>query len=395
MTETENLQTVGAREIAVHVLREVMTGGAFAAAALNVELSRFPNLDVRDRALATELCYGVLRTWRVLEERLMQFAPRGLGPAGDTVRLELLVAAYQLLLLDRVPAYAVVHDTVERVSRVANRQVGGFVNALLRKVSTSPRLKSGEAIEATTPPWLLAGLTEAVGRNGALELLGVGTFSETPDGVPAEGGQRPEVVSASVRLRLGAAEPEWLEGAERGRLVPECYRVRGIGQIQRKPEYQRGEIVEQEEGALFCAKAVGVRASDRVLDACAGRGQKSSYLAEQLSSEGSLVVTDRGGSKLGQLRKEFERQKLSQPEVVPFDWSRPNAPFSGALFDRVLVDAPCTGTGTLRHRPEIALRLKEGDPQRLATLAGQILRNVLPFVKPGGRVVFVVCSVLT
>jgi 16S rRNA (cytosine967-C5)-methyltransferase len=191
-------------------------------------------------------------------------------------------------------------------------------------------------------------------------------------------------------------EPEWLHGKDRGELFPAAYRLFRAGNLQQHPEYERGEFVQQDEGAMFCAAALGVKPGDRVLDACAGRGQKASSFAEQLAGSGELWVSDRAGKKLTQLEREFTRLKLPQPNAHVLDWSKPvdTATVPEAHFDRVLVDAPCSGTGTLRHRPEIGLRLMPRDPERLSALAEQMLRNVARHVRPGGRVVFVVCSVL-
>jgi 16S rRNA (cytosine967-C5)-methyltransferase len=145
---------------------------------------------------------------------------------------------------------------------------------------------------------------------------------------------------------------------------------------------------------MFAAHALGAKAGERVLDACAGRGHKSSLLAERVGQHGALWVTDRSESKLRALSREFERLQLPAPQSCVVDFNEPS-PELPRDFDRVLVDAPCTGTGTLRKRPEIALRLQPDDVERLAQLAERILRSASEHVKPGGRVLFVVCSVLT
>jgi 16S rRNA (cytosine967-C5)-methyltransferase len=382
--------SVGARGVAVAVLQAVFGEGAFTAQVLDAELSKVPDLDPRDRALATELCYGVLRTWRVLEKRLLEFAQRGIGVGADRVRIELLVAAYQLLLLDRVPAFAVVHDTVERVGSYTNRQVSGFVNALLRKLASGPKLAADTAIEESAPPWLFWELVRTLGREQALFVLGANSEAA----VDGEARVRREIVPTCVRLRPGVSEPAWLTDKERGQLFAPAYRLLRAGNLQRYAEFERGEFVQQEEGAMFCGAALGVKPGDRVLDACAGRGQKASYLAEQLAGSGELWVSDRAAKKLNQLEAEFVRLGLPKPNLRTVDWSVPVTDVPAAFFDRILVDAPCSGSGTLRHRPEIGLRLEPRDPDRLAKLAEQMLRNVCGHVRPGGRVVFVVCSVL-
>jgi len=149
----------------------------------------------------------------------------------------------------------------------------------------------------------------------------------------------------------------------------------------------------QEEGAQVVALALGAQSGERVLDACAGRGQKASLLSEQVGPEGELWACDVHPSKLSMLAEEFGRVRLPQPHTAAVDWAVGSGPVPGD-FDRVLVDAPCTGVGTLRRRPEILLRLSETDPECLGQLATAILRRAAARARSGGRVVFAVCSVL-
>ena len=157
--------------------------------------------------------------------------------------------------------------------------------------------------------------------------------------------------------------------------------------------FSAGAFVVQEEGAQWAALALGARPGERVLDACAGHGQKSSLLAEQLLPDGELYVNDITESKLLRLRREFERLGLPAPSSHRVDLGQGLGDVPKGM-DRVLVDAPCTGTGTLRRRPEIARRLRPEDPRRLADQAVALLTNAARAARPGGRVLFVVCSVL-
>jgi 16S rRNA (cytosine967-C5)-methyltransferase len=168
--------------------------------------------------------------------------------------------------------------------------------------------------------------------------------------------------------------------------------VRGEGDPRQKPGFAEGLFSVQEEGAQVVALALGARAGEKVLDACAGRGQKASLLAERVGS-GTLVASDLYPEKLEALAEELARLRLVPVETRAIDWSAGQGGL-GADFDRVLVDAPCSGTGTLRRRPEILRRLKPEDPRRLAELAESILRSAASRARPGGTVLFAVCSVL-
>jgi 16S rRNA (cytosine967-C5)-methyltransferase len=151
--------------------------------------------------------------------------------------------------------------------------------------------------------------------------------------------------------------------------------------------------VIQDEGAQVVSFALGARPGDRVLDACAGRGQKTSLLREQIGQTAELWAVDLYPEKLAILESEFRRLRLALPRTEAVDWTIGDGSVPTG-FDRVLVDAPCTGTGTLRRRPEIARRLSPDDPARLGALAERILRRAAGRGKPGGKVVFAVCSVL-
>jgi 16S rRNA (cytosine967-C5)-methyltransferase len=374
---------VPARGVAARVVQRALAEGAFVSDALDAELGQPGAIgDARDRALATELSYGVIRIEPVLGERLERLAKRGLGKGDELLRAHLLVAAYQLLVLDRIPAFAAINEAVSALTKLRGPRVAGFANAVLRRLSASgERLDFGAALEASVAPWLLSELVRSVGREPALGLLGA-----SPGG--ARRGLCIRLTQRADRSRL-----PWLASAEPGKLAPSALWLPPFGDLRKLEGYADGAFVVQEEGAQWAALALGARPGERVLDACAGHGQKSSLIAEQLGADGQLWVNDIADSKLGRLRREFERLGLREPRASVVDLTRGVGDLPAGL-DRVIVDAPCTGTGTLRRRPEILRRIGEGDPARLAERAAQLLAQAATRARPGGRVLFVVCSVL-
>lgn len=349
-----------------------MADDAFAAAALDAELRRHPQLDARERALATELVYGTLRTEPVLRARLFQHAPKGVSD--ERVLSPLLVAAYQILLLERVPAFAAVDAAVTAVKKARGPKVAGFANAVLRKLARSgEKLTQAQALREAMPAWLWQELCRSLGEEQAAALVEADAFT-------------------GLRLRTGAEQPAWLAELPQGRVSPIARLLRGEGDARQKPGYAEGAFTLQEEGAQVIGLALGARAGDKVLDACAGRGQKSTLLAERIA-QGSLVACDLYPEKLEALADETARLKLPTITTRAVDWSVGQGGLA-TDFDRVLVDAPCSGTGTLRRRPEILRRLKPEDPARLAALAEQILRSAASRARAGGTVLFAVCSVL-
>lgn len=380
-----------ARRIAATVLTQVIKQGVFATATLDRALRAHPDLDPRDKALATEIVYGTLRTRGYLEQQLRNLTRHGLQRTDGDLEAHLLVAAYQLSFLDRVPAFAVVDAAVTAISEIGGKPLGGFANAVLRKLAQLPRPHMDTALTESAPEWLFDALVDSVGQDNTRALLGCST--RTDGSLVTLGAPAPP---PCVRLREGAPVPDWLSEAVRGGLCPEAFLAPKLGDLQQRAEWQAGHYVVQEEGALFAGLSLGTEPGETILDCCAGRGQKSSLIAEALGPTGQLWATDVGTAKLNELTREFERLRLPSPRTASVDWSRtPSLPSDfPAQFDRILVDAPCSGTGTLRHRPEITLRLKPADVERLAKNSERILRHVAPFAKPSSRVLFVVCSVL-
>jgi 16S rRNA (cytosine967-C5)-methyltransferase len=281
-----------------------------------------------------------------------------------------------LLSLDRIPAFAAVNAAVNGVRAARGKQVAGFANAVLRKVAQGAKLVGADAARQNLAPWLFEALLQAVGEAEAQALI-------EP--------QSEKVVG--LRLVAGRALPSWLEASAVGRASPRSRLIAGVGDPRKREGYAEGSFVVQEEGAQAIGLALGARAGERILDACAGRGQKTTLFSEQVGSSGTVWATDVYPKKLEALSSEYERLRLTPPELRAIDWTVGVADVP-ADFDRVLVDAPCTGTGTLRRRPEIAARLIPEDPARLSALAESIVRAAATRVRSGGRLVFAVCSVL-
>jgi 16S rRNA (cytosine967-C5)-methyltransferase len=378
-----------ARSIAVAVLVRVQKDGAFAAAALDAEVDRAVQLDRRDRGLATELVYGTLRYHRWLESRLARHAPRGLDKLDLAVRENLVVAAYQVLVLTRVPAFAAVSEAVTAITKLRGERVAGFANAVLRKLAREPKPTADELAEAalaSAEPSLARALVRTLGEEGARLLLGA---HDTPPPL----GLRVEVAAErdAWLSRLREARPE--ASFELGRVSPHAILARSAGKIVDLPGYDEGAWTSQEEGSQLVALALGAKEGEVVLDACAGRGNKTGLLARAVGPEGAVDAADLHPSKLERLERELVRIGRRPRETFAVDWSRGVGGARGP-YDRVLIDAPCSGVGTLRRRPELLLRRVEADLGELAELQRAILGRAATLTRPGGRVVFAVCSVL-
>ncbi len=368
---------MSARSVAARVLVRVWKDEAFASAALSSELER-TGLDPRDRALATELTYGVLRTQTYLRARLEKF---GRIKRNQTALLShLLVCAYQLEFLDRIPARAAVSEALALISPHHDRRVTGFANAVLRRLSEDGqgRIPLRDAVFTSVPSWLRKRLVRQLGEDPAKGLL-THDFGRAPH----------------LRLVGSPSGPfvDWLSAsAEPVSSVPRAYRYVAGGDPRTSDFYREGAFVVQELGAQLIGHLVGANEGESVLDVCAGRGQKTSFLAEAVGASGRVVATDLHEHKVRELGVEMSRLGL-KVEGYQWDWTVPPPERLEGVFDRVLVDAPCTGVGTLARRPEIARRLRPEDPARMARLQAQITANAARCLRPGGTLVLSTCSV--
>ncbi len=379
-----------ARRRAARALARVEQDAAFSSAALEAELSREPKMDPRDVALATELVYGVLRTRGFLDEEIDKRSDRGKGFDDPMARAHLSIGLYSLFFLERVPAFAAVSEAVLGVREAIGERPAGFANHVLRSVSrelegqgdTPPRPKPdlAEAIARGAPGWVRGALRRSLGRKAAHEFLAAGA--------------RPAPVGFAVRDP--ASRPSWIatfEEAARvrgeaivfreGKLSPHAILSERSGDPRGYPGHEQDWIV-QEEGAQVVALALGARPGERVLDACAGRGNKSWLLA----SIGAVVIAaDKHPQKL-------ERLATRVPiETAAIDWTVGTGGLAGGL-DRVLVDAPCSGVGTIRRRPEIGMNKDASSVAALAHDQIAITKAAARLARDGGRLVYAVCSVL-
>jgi 16S rRNA (cytosine967-C5)-methyltransferase len=378
-----------ARGVAAEVLSRVTKDQAFAAAALDAELSRAMQMSARDRALATELVYGSLRVLPWLRGRIERHAKKAIEPR---VLSHLVVAAYQLFFLDRVPAFAAVDAGVEEVRRLRGPRVGAFANAVLRKLATEAEAERGggrlreDATLASAAPWLVEALSRALGEEEARAFLMAGVEAPPLSLRVENAGERDAWIA-----RLREASPDGT--FEAGKVSPLAIVLRGAGKPQELAGYRDGAFTVQEEGSQLVALALGVRAGERVLDACAGRGNKTAILARAVGAEGAVEAADLHESKLARLEQDLARVGLAARALHAVDWTVGAGDVEGT-FDRVLVDAPCSGVGTLRRRPELQTRRAPEDLAALSALQRAIAARASERVRPGGRFVYAVCSVL-
>jgi 16S rRNA (cytosine967-C5)-methyltransferase len=370
--------------LAARVLLAVGFEGARSGDALSAALGQAALEDARDVGLATELVYGVLRQQRRLDHALEPFVRRGLTTLEPVAQVLLRVGAYQLLLLDRVHAGAAVSSTQDAARVLGAGRVTGLLNGVLRRVAErAEQLPQGDddasvGVRHSLPDWLVSHLRAAVGV-GALEANARALRERAPNTVrPTLGRGGAEAAAASLARDGFVAEP-----GPHGSLV-----VTGPGDPFSSAAFRDGLITPQDPASLRVVDLLGDLAGTRVLDLCAGRGVKSTAMADRGAH---VVAVDVIAEKLASARRLAERLGVAERiETHVADAAEP----TGALgvFDRVLVDAPCTGVGTIRRHPEIAWRREPADVGRAVELQARLLDAAVQYVAPGGLLVYAVCS---
>jgi len=428
-----------ARLAAYEVLRAVSTGRSDLPGALAQVRSRLP--DERDRALAGEIATGTLRWQGSFDAIIETFTKRPLDRLDPEVLDILRMTAFQLLYLDRIPASAAVNDAVALAGKVGKRSASGLVNAILRRIS-----RDRDRLPLLQKPKKVAGTFR--GKVPA-------TFSKTPinSGVHEAALEQPEQekvpatfdrkVPATFReealdyLEKTLSHPRWLVGrwldrygfdaaerwalfdnapaaltlhantlriscealAERlaalnvvtgpARFAPHGLTVRR-GNPLSTPLADEGLFFVQDESSQLVAELVGAAAGERILDACASPGGKTTAMAAAMANRGVIVATDLRGRRVDLLARTVHALGAACARVVQADTSAV-LPFH-ASFDAVLLDAPCSGLGTLRRDPDIRWRRSEDELKHFAALQLQMLNRTSEVVDLGGRIIYSTCS---
>jgi 16S rRNA (cytosine967-C5)-methyltransferase len=383
-----------ARLVAYQALRAVTRGQVTLPDAL-VPVRRHLE-DERDRALAAEIAAGTLRWLAELDAVIAACADRP-APRLDPEVLDILrLSAYQLLHLERVPARAVVDDAVELARTAGKRSAAGLVNAVLRRIDRErdrlplpPRPSLADAAAAADylsvtlshPRWLAERWLARLGFEAA-------EAWERFNNAPAPLTLRANTLTTD-RDRLAAHLV--ILGVE---TAPTLYAPQGLrvvrGNPLATPAAAEGLFFVQDEASQLVALAVGARGGERVLDACASPGGKTISMAGAMADRGLVVASDLRPRRVALLRDTVARSGARSVRVLRLDASAP-LPF-GPVFDRVLVDAPCSGLGTIRRDPEIRWRRTEADLADLAAKQRALLEEASTVVRPGGRLVYSTCS---
>ncbi|MFI5052725.1 MAG: 16S rRNA (cytosine(967)-C(5))-methyltransferase RsmB [Acidimicrobiia bacterium] len=355
--------------------------GAYAHIVVPAMLGR-TRLDDRDRAFVTDLVYGTVRAQRRVDDLLARVVQRSLKRLDAPVRAALRLGAYQLL--SDVPAHAAVGETVAAVVARSPR-ARGFVNANLRaltRLGPPWPVSSDLGVALSYPDWLVERLIDELGADTARDAMAAMND-------PASVTLRP-----NPRLTTADALEAELRDAgvhvERGALVSDSLLVRGIGDPAKLAAVRDGRATPQDQGSQAVVAVLAPLAGDRVGDLAAAPGGKATAIGERVGDEGAVVALDIDAGRVRLVAGAATR--LALDHVFPVVGDAESPPFGGRSFDRVLLDAPCSGIGVLRRRPDARWQLREESIAELASLQKRLLAAAAALVRPGGVLVYSVCT---
>jgi 16S rRNA (cytosine967-C5)-methyltransferase len=384
-----------ARLAAYTVIRRVFEQGAFADRALHTAAAE---LDGRDRALAMTLAYGTVQRMRTLDHLLSAFVSRPLERLDPPVLAALRLGMFQILFLGGVTDYAAVNESVELAKRESK---GGaqLVNAVLRRASREGEKQLAKlddktpqhaAVLHSVPDWLAEMWWRELGADSARALLASAN-------TPAESALRVNVLRTTteqVKAALQASSaarhaPPW-EGQDGLPEIPEVLVIDGGFDAFGSELFKQGALMPQSRGSAVVARVLAPQAGERVLDLCAAPGGKTTHLAALMGGEGELIAVEVHPGRARALAETCLQMGAENVRVVQADARE----FSDSeLFDRVLVDPPCSGLGTLQARPDLRWQPRRGQIGDLAEKQGQLLRAGAGQLGPGGSLVYSVCTI--
>lgn len=376
------------RDAAFSILWAVENKQAYSNLLLHQTIESY-GISAKNRGLLTEITYGTLQHQMTLDYYLEPFLK---GKVEPWVKTLLRMSLYQIVYLDRVPSHAVIHEAVEIAKRRGHGGVASLVNGVLRSVQRSG-VRSFNAIadpiekisiETSHPAWMIKRWADQFGLQKTREM------ALENNKIPSQT-VRVNLVRATVDEAIEMLQSEGLE-AVRSKIIPECLVVTG-GQPARTATFEKGFITIQDESSMLPSYALQLQPGMKVLDMCAAPGGKSTHIAEKLDNQGKLFSMDLHPHKVKLIRESADRLGHAVIETEVGDGKKSVERFGKEQFDRILVDAPCSGLGVIKRKPDIKYTKKEEDFSRLQEIQIELLDQASQLLKPDGILVYSTCTV--
>lgn len=376
------------RDAALSILLAIDKNQAYSNLLLSETIKRH-KIEAKDRALLTEITYGTLQYKMTLDYYLDPFIR---GSVDHWVRWLLRLSLYQIHYLTRIPPHAAVNEAVEIAKRRGHQGIASMVNGILRSILRQGVASTDEikdpierlAIETSHPEWLVQRFVDNYGMEVATEML-------QENNVPPVQTVRVNTTKVNVEEAITSLEAEGLT-AKKSDMMPECLHVTN-GQPARTKAFQEGLITIQDESSMIPANVLHPNPGMRVLDMCAAPGGKTTHLAEIMNNEGSILATDLHPHKLDLIDHNTDRLGINIVETAPIDGRKAPDFLQPESFDAILVDAPCSGLGVMRRKPDIKYTKREEDLENLQKIQLALLDAATKVLKIEGKLVYSTCTV--
>ncbi|MGD2433872.1 16S rRNA (cytosine(967)-C(5))-methyltransferase RsmB [Bacillus velezensis] len=383
------MKKINVRELALEALEKLEQNQAYSNLLLT-SVIKTNTLSDQDRGLLTELVYGTLQNKIALDYMLKPFIRKPNKVKPWVIQL-LRLSAYQMEYLEKIPDRAAIHEAVEIAKKRGHKGITSFVNGILRSLQREGAPSFAEiedpvlrlSTETSHPEWLVKEWVEAYGFEAAEKICRVHL-------IPPKQTLRVNHIKSDRDTVLNEMENAGLE-AEAGDLSPDAIKLLK-GSIANTAFFQNGRVSIQDESSMLVARALDPKPGETVLDACAAPGGKSAHIAELMENEGSLTSLDLHRHKVKLIKEGAERLGLTIIDAQTMDARKAGEAFGAERFDRVLVDAPCSGFGVIRRKPDMKYTKTPEDSRRLSEIQLGILREIAPLVKKGGTLVYSTCT---
>lgn len=377
------------REVALDALIKLEQNQAYSNLLLQ-SVMKEKELSDQDKPLLTELVYGTLQNKLALDYMLTPFVKKPQKVAPWVMQL-LRMSLYQMVYLEKIPDRAAIHEAVELTKKRGHKGISSLVNGVLRSVQREgvPAFDAIKdpvkrlSIETSHPLWLVQEWVEAYGFEAAESMcrihlvppkqtLRVNQMKKTRTAL------QQELMDAGIETELGDLSEDALKLMK--------------GSIVSTPFFQEGFVTIQDESSMLVARALDPQPGEMVLDACAAPGGKSTHIAERMNDEGKIVSLDLHEHKVKLIKQAAKRLNLTHIEAKALDARKASDHYDDASFDRILIDAPCSGFGVIRRKPDMKYTKSSEDSARLATIQQSILHETAQLLKPGGTLVYSTCT---
>ncbi|MGD6793675.1 16S rRNA (cytosine(967)-C(5))-methyltransferase RsmB [Metabacillus indicus] len=378
------------RETALETLLMIEKNQAYSHLLLNSMIKKHGVKEI-DIPLLTEIVYGTLQRRDTLDFYLAPFI-KNAKKTEQWVKNLLRLSVYQMVYLDRVPERAVFHEAVEIAKHRGHKGIASFVNGILRSIQRQGLPSTAEikdeaeriAVETSFPLWLVKRWISQLGAADAKKMC---EATLTPPSVSAR-------VNLMKNTRGELMEQLLAKGfqIEEGDLTADA--IKSLkGSLVQTEEFKEGRFTIQDESSMLVARTLAPEKGDAVLDACAAPGGKSTHIAEILENTGTVYSLDLHKQKVSLITEQAERLGLTNIKTETMDSRKVHERFKNEQFDKILVDAPCSGLGVVRRKPDIKYTKSAEDVKRLSQIQLEILSSAAPLLKKGGTLVYSTCTI--